>query len=238
MNAAHALLLAGDRASLVDSLAAYDEAIALLRPLAAARAPSTCNSLAAALMNRGEILRRLHGTACFAPAATAFIEAAALFRPLLSAGQPASRRNLVGTLLNHATLILETQPTNPVAADCIEEALGLVRATPKSLTAENTGATESDPALVALAAQLVRLGALSYAAQQPHFLAEFLRENSAFSADVTDAIELAQRRLGERWRVVGTTLPLGRLLAARDELLALRPAAHRLAPFATSVLFA
>jgi hypothetical protein len=228
MNDGHVLLLAGDPASLAAALTAYDDAIALLRPLTAANSPSTCNSLAAALMNRGEIVRRLHGPARFADAATAFTEAAALLRPLPLAGHPAWRRNLVGTLLNHATLLLATQPASPAAAELVEEALALVRVSHRPGQGQDPGSL-SDPALAPLAAQLVHLGALFYAAHQPYFFAEFIREHLSLApadpgliVNLRTSLDLARRRLLDRWLVSENSLPATRLLATLADLRTLR----------------
>lgn len=117
MNRGHALMLQGDPASLASALEAYNEAIARLRPLLRARAdadPSWINSLGAALMNRGHLLHRVHGTAQATVALESFDEAVAALRSLVpdsastvSPSSPWPRRNLAGTLLNRANLLLD-----------------------------------------------------------------------------------------------------------------------------------
>ena len=132
MNRGHALLQRGDAASLAAALAAYDEAITLLRPLPVAENPGWANSLGAALMNRGQLLHRLHGTARSAVALAAFDEAAELLRgPAGASGQgrdlaagPWPRRNLAGTQLNRANLLLDLAHF-PGAAAAARAALAL-----------------------------------------------------------------------------------------------------------------
>lgn len=107
MNRGHALLLQGDRVSLEASLSAYNEAIALLRHVSRAENPAAGNSLGASLMNRGQLLHRLHGVNQAAVALAAFAEAAEILRELSTAENAWPRRNLIGTLVNQANLLLD-----------------------------------------------------------------------------------------------------------------------------------
>jgi len=124
MNRGHALMQAGQVAA---ALAAYEEAITLLRPLAAATRPAWSNSLGAALMNRGALLHRVHGTSRADEAFAAFDEAAGLLRPLATDNKhPWPRRNLAGTLLNRANLLLDLR-RHAGARNAAREALGLAQ---------------------------------------------------------------------------------------------------------------
>lgn len=107
MNQGHELLVRGDDVSLRSALDAYTEAITLLRSLPLGENPGWANSLAAALMNRGQLLHRLHGVEQATVALLAFEEATVLLRPLAGVSEPWPRRNLTGTLLNRANLQLD-----------------------------------------------------------------------------------------------------------------------------------
>jgi tetratricopeptide (TPR) repeat protein len=218
---------------LAAALAAYDEAIALLRPLPLAENPSWANSLGAALMNRGHLLHRLHGLARADEALAALEEAAALLRTLAAPADlspsalqsfspsppPWAARNLAGTLLNRANLLLDLQ-RDGTALLAAREALALVRANerrdrtdaelalkarraacdalgrllPTAGTHTDMLATEAsdlvDDALALLrhwrergvasrelTFRFFRFGTQLYRHYQPHFLAEFVREN-------------------------------------------------------------
>ncbi len=124
MNRGHALMLQGDPESLAASLAAYNEAITLLRHIDIAKNPAAANSLGAALMNRGQLLHRLHGVNQAVVALAAFAEAATILRAIPASENPWPRRNLTGTLVNRANLLLDlSQFAN--AADVAREALAL-----------------------------------------------------------------------------------------------------------------
>jgi tetratricopeptide (TPR) repeat protein len=107
MNRGHEWMLRGDTDALTHALEAYGEAIARLRPLVCSSPvdPAWINSLGAALMNRGQLLHRLHGTTQAMLALQAFDEAAAHLRSLNDQSHPWPRRNLAGTLLNRANLL-------------------------------------------------------------------------------------------------------------------------------------
>lgn len=245
------------RNDLAAALVAYDEAIALLRPLPLAEHPSWANSLGAALMNRGHLLHRQRGLTCADEALAAFDEAAALLRTLaapadlspsalqsFSPSPPWAGRNLAGTLLNRANLLLDLQrPAD--AAQAAREALALVRRTERenrtdaelALKARRAAcdalgrllptagartdalATEAsdlvDDALALLrhwhargvasrelALRFFRFGTQLYRHYQPHFLAEFVRENLPRDDDEfrTVAHEAVRRTLEDRPR--------------------------------------
>lgn len=109
MNRGHEWMLRGDADALTHALEAYGEAIARLRPLVHSTPvdPAWINSLGAALMNRGQLLHRLHGTTQAMLAPQAFDEAAGHLRPLDARSTPWPRRNLAGTLLNRANLLID-----------------------------------------------------------------------------------------------------------------------------------
>jgi len=114
MNLGYELMLRGDRENLSAALDAYNEAVARLRPLAAGPVhPSIANSLGAALMNRGHLLHRLHGTAQATVALESFDEAARLLAPFTHGENPWPRRNFAGTLLNRAHLLLDAAQPAP-----------------------------------------------------------------------------------------------------------------------------
>jgi len=213
------------RGELAAALAAYDEAVTLLRPLPLAENPTWTNSLGAALMNRGHILHRLHGLARADEALASFDEAAQLLRPLSAATVAWAPRNLAGTLLNRANLLLDLN-RDAEAATASREALGLV------LTGERHEHTDAELALKArralcdalgrqlpdagadtaslateasdliddalallrhwqargvdtreLTLRFFRFGTQFYRQYQPHFLAEFVRENLTADAE-------------------------------------------------------
>src|SRR6478736_8857712 len=107
MNRGHELLLRDDPVSLGSALDAYNEAIALFRRVPIAENPAWANSLGAALMNRGQLLHRLHGVTQATLALAAFDEAIALLRELPADDTPWPRRNLTGTFVNRANLLLD-----------------------------------------------------------------------------------------------------------------------------------
>jgi len=111
MNRGHDFMQQGHRVSLEASLVAYNEAITTLRQLPIGENPSWANTLGAALMNRGQLLHRLHGVEQATVALGDFDEAAAILAPLCESnsvrGNPWPRRNLTGTFLNRASLLLD-----------------------------------------------------------------------------------------------------------------------------------
>ncbi len=198
------------------ALDAYDQAIALKR-----RGGGDEVSLAAALMNRGLLLHRLHGTREATEALAAYTEAIALLRPRLSSTRtPWIKRNLAGTLLNRANLLLDLAAFDDAYA-AAREMLALVTAAERveivdadlalkarralcdalgqRLVAQgadqealaNEAADFVDDALELarhwqaagrdcfrpVARRLFYFGAQLYRLHQPHFLAEFVREN-------------------------------------------------------------
>lgn len=167
MNRGHALMLQADGSGLAAALDAYNEAIIRLRPVISGSDPanpSWTNSLAAALMNRGHLLHRLHGIAQATLALAAYDEAAALLRPLLASPdlrppnsnlQPSSwpRRNLAGTQLNRANLLLDLSRFTE-SVNAAREALGWT--TPH----EHDDAIDADLALKARRALCDAIGRL------------------------------------------------------------------------------
>src|SRR6478609_6570778 len=107
MNRGHTLLVKDGDPALAGALEAYNEAIALLRPLPLGENPEWANSLGAALMNRGQLLHRLHGVTQATLALAAFDEAIVLLRELPADNTPWPRRNLTGTFVNRANLLLD-----------------------------------------------------------------------------------------------------------------------------------
>lgn len=106
MNRGSALQRCGDREHTQAALEAYDEAIVRLRPQAGD--PDRGVSLAAALMNRGLLLHRLHGTAQAAAALAAYAEAEELLvSPENHAPSMTLRRNLAGVRVNRSNLLLD-----------------------------------------------------------------------------------------------------------------------------------
>lgn len=161
MNRGHALALKNDPSALTAALAAYDEAVARLRPLLADDAPASwTTSLAAALLNRGQLLHRLHGTAESSAALAAYDEAATLLRPrvdtsdLPPSASPWPRRNLAGVLLNRATLRLDLDRLDAARADAAE-ALALSRPHEFADTVDADLALKSRRALCAALGRLI-----------------------------------------------------------------------------------
>ena len=148
MNRGHTLMQRSDAPSLTDALAAYDHAIAVLCRLPANENPSWTNSLGAALMNRGQLLHRLHGVKQAAFALGTFTEAETILHPLVPAIEnpaakienlpsPWPRRNLAGTQLNRASLLLDLAEYS-TAASTTRHALAL------TAPYEHTDAVDAD----------------------------------------------------------------------------------------------
>jgi tetratricopeptide (TPR) repeat protein len=234
MNRGHALMLQGDDAALAAALEAYNEAILRLRPLVSASESanlSWANSLAAALMNRGHLLHRLHGVTQATLALASFDEANALLGPFVSAIEnreskienalnPWPRRNLAGTQLNRANLLLDLSRFSEATATAREaltltvphqlaesvdadlalkarralcDAIGRLIVEPgndqETLAHEATDLVDEamavtrhwlergESGLRPLSLRFFRYGTQLYRLHQPHFLAEFIREN-------------------------------------------------------------
>jgi tetratricopeptide (TPR) repeat protein len=117
MNRGHTQLLQDNATGCAAALVAYEQAIALLRPLPVADNPSWANSLGAAWMNHGQLLHRVHGLTRAPAALASFDAAAAVLRPLAAGENPWARRNLAGTELNRANLLLDlARPAEAAAA--------------------------------------------------------------------------------------------------------------------------
>jgi tetratricopeptide (TPR) repeat protein len=227
MNRGHELMLRGDPASLAAALDAYNEAIRTLRPLVGgsdlgrdSANPAWANSLAAALMNRGHLLHRLHGIDQAALALAAFDEAAAILRLLCgselardfspSALQPFSpsspwpRRNLAGTLLNRANLLLDLADLT-AAASAAREALAL--AAPQ----ERTDPVDADLALKSRRALCDALGRLVVTPEADHEAlageaSDLVDDAMALTRHWTDRGEAAFAPLALRFFHYGTQL--------------------------------
>jgi tetratricopeptide (TPR) repeat protein len=125
MNRGHAGLLEGSPGSLDTAIADYERAIVILTPAAPERDDAWRNSLAAAWINRGQLLHRRHGLDR-APAALQSFEAAEIILQSMPAGaSPWPRRNLAGTLLNRACLHLDLNEPALASVDA-ERALAQV----------------------------------------------------------------------------------------------------------------
>lgn len=128
MNRGHSQLLLNNPTGDVAALAAYAEAIALLRTLPLAQNPSWANSFGAACMNHGQLLHRIHGTTRAADALGSFDAAIAALQPLVGPdANPWPRRNLAGSLLNRANLLLDLAQSAEAAA-AAREAIALCAA--------------------------------------------------------------------------------------------------------------
>ena len=225
MNRGHALQQDGQ---VTAAIAAYAEAITLLRTLPPAQNPSWANSLGAAWMNHGQLLHRAYGTRCADEALASFDAATAVLRPIAGGGELARdsslfawlRRNLAGVLLNRANLLIDLarhaeaaaaarealalcrphERTDPVdaelalktrraACDAIGSLLMVTGADQDGLAAEASDLVDDALALtrhwsaagvtafLSLTERFFRYGTQLYRFHQPHFLAEFIREN-------------------------------------------------------------
>lgn len=152
----HELMQRDDSVSLEASLDAYAHAVALLRPQVAPGRPvdpAGANSLGAALMNRGQLLHRLHGIEQAAPALAAFDEAIETLANIPVVANPWPRRNLAGTLLNRANLLLDL-------ARLADAAVAARAALALSLAHERTEVVDADLALKARRALCDAVGRL------------------------------------------------------------------------------
>lgn len=131
MNRGHAQLLVDNPTGDAAALAAYEQAIALLRTLPLAENPSWANSLGAACMNHGQLLHRVHGMARADEALASFDAATTALRGLRDGDNPWPRRNLAGTQLNRANLLLDLA-RYPEAATAAREALALGQPTERA----------------------------------------------------------------------------------------------------------
>jgi tetratricopeptide (TPR) repeat protein len=196
MNRGHELALRGDGASLSGAVDAYAEAIALLRRVPVAKNPAWANSLGAALMNRGQLLHRLHGLNQAAIALAAFDEAESVLRQIPADDNPWPRRNLAGTLVNRANLQLDLGRFE-VAANDASGALQL------AAPAERSEMVDAD---VALKARRALGDALGHQLVAPGADQEAIARQASDVAD--DALALIRH-----WNA--QTNPVFRLLALR-----------------------
>ncbi|HEY4302803.1 MAG TPA: hypothetical protein VGM73_18180 [Candidatus Didemnitutus sp.] len=220
MNRGHAGLVDGFPDALDAAIVEYEQAIGLLADDAAERDASWRNSLAAAWLNRGQLLHRRHGIARATDALLSFDEAGRLLADLAGDTWPA--RNRIGALINRANLLLDlgrhsvardaartavTIGRQREDADALDaslavkarrtlcDAIGFLLVAPgvdaRSLADEASEAVDEALELARrweqrapsifrpLRGRLFRYGAELYRRHQPHFLAEFIRENSA-----------------------------------------------------------
>jgi hypothetical protein len=182
MNRGHLLHRLHGVAQATLALQAFDEAAALLRPLAAGENPWPRRNFAGTLVNRANLLLDL---ACFSEGAAAVREALVLAWPhahteavdadlALKASRglcDALGRLLVAPGADQAALAIE-------ASDVVDKALALVRHW------AGRGETTFGP----LALRFFRYGVQLYRIHQPHFLAEFIRENLAIAGPELRAI--------------------------------------------------
>jgi tetratricopeptide (TPR) repeat protein len=174
MNRGHGQLLLNNPAGDGAALAAYEQAIALLRPVPA-HDPSWANSLGAGLMNYGQLLHRVHGLTRAQAALAAFDEAVAVLRPLAAGENPWPRRNLAGAQLNRANLLLDLRRYAEAAATA-RDALDLSRPT------ENSALVDADLALKARRALGDALGQLLVASGA---------EQNALASEASDVVDEA-----------------------------------------------
>lgn len=157
MNLGHGLQQAGNAERVNAAIEAYANAIALFRAVPAPEQPAWTNSLAAALMNRGQLLHRAKGTAAAGEVRQHFDEAEKLLESIgaarFDAANPWPRRNLAGTHLNRATLLLDLGRAAEARPDA-QRALEL------SSAQERTEIVDADLALKARRALCDALGRL------------------------------------------------------------------------------
>lgn len=92
------------------AILAYSQAIELLQSCPAS--PANCNSIGAAFMNRGQLLRLAPDRAHEAEAIADFESAIEVLRPLLQGNHPWARRNLIGSLVNLSNALLDNSQTD------------------------------------------------------------------------------------------------------------------------------
>jgi len=181
MNRGSALQRFGDLEHTKAALAAYNEAIARQRRGSPTTDPALGISLAAALMNRGLLLHRLHGVAEAAAAFEAYANAENLLRPILHQhpSPPASvRRNLGGIGVNRANLLLDCgQPS--AAAAAARQAVAAVAPIER---------TDPGAAAVALMAQRAQCDALGRLLITPGADQEALADEASDTVDAALAL--------------------------------------------------
>lgn len=269
MNRGHAQLLLNNPTGDAAALAAYEQAIVLLRTLPLAENASWANSLGAACMNHGQLLHRIHGTARAAGALASFDTAVTALRGLPAGDNPWPRRNLAGTQLNRANLLLDlARPAEAVTAarealtlclpheraDLTEadlalkarralgDALGQLLVAPGAdqqvIATEASNVVDdalgvvrhwqarNQSAFTALAVRFFRYGTQLYRFHQPHFLAEFIRENLALAAEcrliARDVVDAALTDRPRGFLTIGDPAT-DRHLQTHRELESLRP---------------
>jgi tetratricopeptide (TPR) repeat protein len=152
----------------VTAVAAYDEAIALLRALPFDRSPVLRNHLGAAWLNRGHALRGAKDAASLAEALRSHREAIALLAELPLDASPAYRANLAGAWINLADTLLASDEPNRFAAarDAAQHASVLTG------SGETASATLAQLGLMAHRAHLMALGHLLVTTPSAELVAE------------------------------------------------------------------
>jgi len=169
MNRGNVLQRQAGAAPLLEAVAAYDAAIALLGALPFAADPALRNHLGAAWLNRGHALQRFADPARLAAALHSFRTAIGLLRPISSAaGESAARANLAGALINLAdTLVASDEPGRLGSARAAaREALDL------AAPAENAEPLWAELGLMARRAHAMALGGLLAGACAPDLVGE------------------------------------------------------------------
>lgn len=204
-----------------DALASFDAAVAVLQPLASGENPWARRNLAGTQLNRANLLLDLARPAeaaaaarvalalCLAQQRTDPVEADLALKARRSLGD-ALGQLLVAPRANQDALAAE-------ASDVVDEALAVIR----------HWRLRDETAFRSLAGRFFRYGTQLYRFHQPHFLAEFIRENlplagAEFRVIALDAVDAA---LGDRPRgflTIGDPATERRVQAWR-ELETLRP---------------
>lgn len=168
-----------------ETVAAYDDAIALLSALPFPAHPELRNHLGAAWLNRGHALRQTGDAADLADALHSHRQAIAILRDLPLDAAPAYRVNLAGAWLNLAdTLTLFADP-----AACNEALAAARHALALTASGETTDAPLGELALMARRAALIALGRL-LASAEPDTTAALVTETGEL---VDSGVALARR---------------------------------------------
>ncbi|HVU15572.1 MAG TPA: hypothetical protein VHD32_01510 [Candidatus Didemnitutus sp.] len=136
MNRGHEGILAGHPEALDAALSEYERAIEALTDDEGTKDVAWGNSLAAAWLNRGQLLHRRHGIARATDALRSFDEAERLLASL-SSDFPWPRRNRIGAAINRANLLLDLgRPLEAHDSAALAVVLGLNHERANALDAE------------------------------------------------------------------------------------------------------
>lgn len=226
LNRGAALEECGDEARLAAALASADRALASLALLPLAQRLAFRLNLAGAWLLRARVLLRL-SSADLAAAGAAARRALALVAADERAHAAAAEIGLKArhALLRALVVSLDDRPRNEPhlaeASDLVEDGLDVFACCSQS------GAN----ALLPLALDLLRAGALVYAAHQPQFVGEFLREHAArllrsaapaerdvLGAAIGATFTAAEEVLRQRWLNPSTTISMQRIFRAFAEI--------------------